>query len=214
MDVNRLEELLIESQYDKDKTAFLIEGFKQGFDIGYRGPENVQIKSPNLKFREVGNENMLWNKVMKEVKLKRYAGPFKDIPFDNYIQSPIGLVPKDGGKDCHLIFHLSYPRGFGRSVNENTSREDATVQYPNFNLAVQLCIKAGVGCRLGSSDMRAAFRNLGILKIHWKYLIMKARSPLDGEWYYFVNKCLPFLGVNKLCTLPKIFKCRGSHSVF
>ena len=48
---------------------------------------------------------------MKEVKEGRYAGPFESIPFDSYIQSPIGLVPKDGGKDTRLIFHLSYIRG-------------------------------------------------------------------------------------------------------
>ena len=40
----------------------------------------------------------LWNKVMKGVNLKRYAGPFDSIPFENYVQSPIGLIPKDGGK--------------------------------------------------------------------------------------------------------------------
>ena len=35
---------------------------------------------------------------MKEVKAKRFAGPFKNIPFENYIQSPIGLVPKSGNR--------------------------------------------------------------------------------------------------------------------
>ena len=35
---------------------------------------------------------------MKEVEAKHYAGPFKTIPFENFIQSPIGLVPKDNGK--------------------------------------------------------------------------------------------------------------------
>ena len=51
----------------------------------------------------MGSECILWNKVMKEVKLNRYVGPFKDIPYDNFIQSPIGLVPKDNGKDVQLI---------------------------------------------------------------------------------------------------------------
>ena len=31
---------------------------------------------------------------MKEVKVKRLAGPYEEVPFENYIQSPIGLVPK------------------------------------------------------------------------------------------------------------------------
>ena len=40
--------------------------------------------------------------------------------------------------------------------------------------------------------MKAAFRNLGISRKHWKYLIMKAKSPIDGLIYYFADKCLPF----------------------
>ena len=212
VDVDCFEHLLVEANYDKHKTRELISGFREGFDIGYRGPENVRINAPNLKFREIGNEKMLWNKVMKEVKVKRYAGPYKSIPFDSYIQSPIGLVPKDGGKDCRLIFHLSYPRGTGTSLNANTCREGTTVNYPDFDLAVKLCIQAGVGCKIGRSDMRSAFRNLGILKKHWKYLIMKARNPLDGEWYYFVDKCLPF-GASISCAHFQKFSDAVAHLV-
>ena len=40
--------------------------------------------------------------------------------------------------------------------------------------------------------MTSAFRNLGILRKHWQYLIIMAESPLDGKTYFFVNKCLPF----------------------
>ena len=47
---------------------------------------------------------------MKEVKVGRYCRPFEQIPYANYIQSPIGLVPKAGGK-MRLIFHLSYDFG-------------------------------------------------------------------------------------------------------
>ena len=147
MDVEKLQQLLELSNYDKEETKFLINGFTNGFTIGYTGPQNVKLKSPNLKFREVGNSTILWNKVMKEVKEKRYAGPFEEIPFENYIQSPIGLVPKDGGKDTRLIFHLSYSRGKNISVNANTPKEWCKVEYPDFNQAIQLCIQAGTGCK-------------------------------------------------------------------
>ena len=131
-----LKNLLLESKYNKKETEFLVDGFENGFSIGYSGNENVQIRSPNLKFREVGSPTELWNKVMKEVKEGRYAGPFHEIPFEYYIQSPIGLVPKDGGKSTRLIFHLSYPRGKGTSVNVNTPENLCTVKYPDFNEAV------------------------------------------------------------------------------
>ena len=128
VDTVELEKLLIDSNYDKQKTDFLLKGFREGFEIGYKGETEVQMKSPNLKLT-IGSEIELWNKVMKEVQNKRYAGPFKDIPFSNYIQSPIGLVPKDNGKKTRLIFHLSYPRNTGKSVNANTPERLKKVKY-------------------------------------------------------------------------------------
>ena len=149
---------------------------------------------------------------MKEVKEKRYAGPFETIPFDNYIQSPIGLVPKDNGKDTRLIFHLSYPRGRGISVNANTPKELCTVKYPDFSEAIQLCIKHGKGCKIAKSDMKSAFRNMGIRKKDWKYLVMKATSPIDGKTYYFIDKCLPF-GASISCSHFQRFSNAIKHIV-
>ena len=173
---------------------------------------DVRITAPNLKFREVGDPITLWNKVMKEVKEQRYAGPFEEIPFDNFIQSPIGLVPKDGGKDTRLIFHLSYPRGKKTSVNANTPVELCGVKYPDFNQAIQLCLQAGKSCKIAKSDMKSAFRNLGIKKKHWKFLVMKAESPIDGKTYYFVDKCLPF-GASISCSHFQCFSNAVRHIV-
>ena len=106
--VKQLVKLLHETNYEEEKIRFLEEGFSQGFDIGYEGPEERQSISDNIPFKKgVGDHIELWNKLMKEVKLKRVAGPFDVIPFDNFMQLPIGLVPKAGNK-TRLIFHLSY----------------------------------------------------------------------------------------------------------
>ena len=196
--------LLEQAEYDTKKTEELIEGFTNGFSIGYRGPDKVRKTAPNLKFR-IGDEIDLWNKVMKEVKAKRYAGPFADPPFDYFIQSPIGLVPKDNGNDTRLIFHLSYPRNDKKeSVNSNTPPELCRVVYPDFSEAIQKCLEEGHYCYISRSDMRAAFRNLGICKMDWKYLCMRAKSPLDGKWYYFFDKALPF-GSSISCKLFQDF---------
>ena len=64
VDPNQLEFLLKQTEYDIDKTRFLVEGFRNGFSLGYAGEEKVKITAPNLKFK-VGNEIILWNKVMK-----------------------------------------------------------------------------------------------------------------------------------------------------
>ena len=211
--INNLQRLLEETNYDRDKTQYLVEGFKNGFDIGYRGPDNIKQKSQNLKFT-IGDEVELWNKVMKEVKEKRYAGPFKEIPFEHYIQSPIGLVPKDGGKKTRLIFHLSHPRDQekGISVNGATPEEMKKVKYKEFDDAIRLCIIEGIGCAVAKSDLSAAFRHLPIKPEHWKFLVMKAKNPVDQQWYYFIDKCLPF-GAAISCAHFQAFSNALAHIV-
>ena len=197
IDYNKLEKMLIQAKYDVTKTRMLVDGFKNGFDLGYRGSEEIKLRSADLKFT-IGSRTILWNKVMKEVKEKRYAGPFKEIPFEHFIQSPIGLVPKDGGTKTRLIFHLSHPRKNGTSVNANTPEEMKTVHYKDFDEALKLCLKLSKQSRntdelaAGKSDLSSAFRHLPIAKKIWKFLVMKAQSPFDGRFYYFIDKCLPF----------------------
>ena len=191
IDVYAFEALLNEVGYDRERSQFLINGFKNGFDLKYSGPRNITRTALNLKFT-IGNKIELWNKVMKEVQLGRYAGPYKKPPFKNFVQSPIGLVPKDGGQKTRLIFHLSYPRESGTSVNAFTPRELCTVKYKDFDDAVRMCIHEGRHCKVGKTDLTSAFRILGIRPQDWHLLVMKAECPLDGKIYYFVNKCLPF----------------------
>ena len=185
-----LKQYLQLTKYDQDETDFLVDGFENGFNLHYTGPTDIKQNSRNLKFT-IGDKTQLWNKVMKEVKEGRYAGPFNDPPFEHYIQSPIGLVPKDGGKKTRLIFHLSHPRdpSRGPSVNANIPEKLCKVNYKSFDDAVRICIKEGKGCYLGKSDMSAAFRHFAMKK---KYLVMKAQHPVSLKWYYFVDKCMPF----------------------
>ena len=46
VNVGMLEKLLTDSHYDKKETKFLIDGFTNGFSIGYMGPEDINITSP------------------------------------------------------------------------------------------------------------------------------------------------------------------------
>ena len=118
VNVKVLEQLLVESNYDKDETNFLVQGFTNGFHIGYEGPQRRADQASNIPFRQVGDKWDLWSKVMKEVHLKRFAGPFEEVPFRHYMQSPIGLVPK-AGNQTRLIFHLSYDFNSGGHVSES-----------------------------------------------------------------------------------------------
>lgn len=189
IDADKFEELLCESNYDPGETAFIVNGFRKGFSIEYTGPTNRQDYSRNLKCR-VGTPTDLWNKVMGEVKLKRTAGPFAEVPFNNFIQSPIGLVPKHEPGQSRLIFHLSYPEG--NSVNHHCPKEKCSVSYPDFSLAVQDCIRQGKGCYMAKSDFKSAFKVLPISKDCWQWLVMMAVHPKTGQKMFFVEKTLPF----------------------
>ena len=210
VDVDIFEKLLIQSKFDPEKTAYLVNGFRHGFSLRYEGPTNVQRKAPNLKLR-VGSHLELWNKVMTEVKAQRYAGPFEEIPFEYFIQSPIGLVPKDKGKKTRLIFHLSFPKN-GDSVNSGIPKEYCTVQYPDFEQAVKVCIAAGKSCHIAKSDMSMVFRNVPLKKDCWYLLILKAVHSVTGKTYFFVDKCLPF-GSSISCKIFQDFSDSVAHIV-
>ena len=118
------------------------------WDTGDLRTDRIQLY--NLPLR-IGSHFDIWEKIMKEVKLGRYAGPFPNIPYENYIQSPIGLVPKDNGTKTRLIFHLSY--NFKRdklpnkseqknnSINHHTPDELCSVKYKDIDHAVKVCLQ-------------------------------------------------------------------------
>ena len=139
VDIPKFVKLLEESNYKQEEIDFLEQGLKHGFDLHYEGPEVRKSESANIPF-SIGNGTILWNKLMKEVKMKRVAGPYayEEIPFENYIQSPISLVPKAGGEQTRLIFHLSFEfdENF-KSVNYYTPKELCTVKYRDLDFAVK-----------------------------------------------------------------------------
>ena len=197
--VDILEDLLVKLQYDRNETAFLVKGFTEGFLIGYKGPKMRQDTSRNIPFT-IGDKFELWNKIMKEVKLGRYAGPFKDKPpFENFIHSPIGLVPKAGGK-ARLIFHLSYQfRNGNESVNYWTPKDMCSVKYKDLDHVIVNCLKLlrDLGdCMhtifFAKTDLDSAFRQAPVQICNHQWLCMMAIDLLSGEKYFFIDLCLPF----------------------
>ena len=81
VNAEKFRQLPVDTNYNKDETDFVYQGFKYGFSLEYTGDPFVKIKAPNLKFRRVGNRTVLWNKVKKEVKAKRFAWIFWNHPF-------------------------------------------------------------------------------------------------------------------------------------
>lgn len=83
-------------------------GFISGFRLGFEGNRANHV-ARNLKSARL-NPVMLKEKICKEVRLGRFAGPYVDSPISNLRISPVGLVPKSNGS-YRLITHLSYPVG-------------------------------------------------------------------------------------------------------
>ena len=169
--VDRLVELLRIHEYSEEEIVFLEHGFRHGFDIGYEGPQVRQSTANNIPFT-VGDECIMWNKIMKEVELGRMAGLYDSIPFENFMQSPISLVPKAGSDKTRLIFHLLYqfkmePKG---SLNFHTPKSKCTAWYRDIDYAVKTVLdmassardepKRGITVVSGKTDAQSAFRIL------------------------------------------------------
>ena len=228
INVEKFEELLVQSRYPPAKINYLINGFKKGFDIGYRGPLRRKDLANNIPIRGVGSKFEMWPKLMKEVKLRRYAGPFSKIPFEYYMQSLISLVPKAGGQ-TRLIFHLSYdfgPEEHQKSLNYHTPTELSSVKYKDLDFALKCCLKViqqqltqtgnhtseePPHLYFSKSDLKSAFRLALILPEQQFLLMMKCSHPVTGKIFFFIEKCLPF-GSSSSC---KIFTeiSEGLHHI-
>ena len=215
INMNALQQLLHKTNYNRTKSVYLVEGFKNGFDLGYRGPMERCNFSQNLPF-SIGNKTVLWQKVMNEVQLGRYAGPFMRPPFPYFIQSPIGLVPKSGGK-TRLIFHLSFRfSDMELSFNECTPKDFCSVKYKDLKYAMQACLKLKnslsppQGIFLAKTDLMSAFGLVPGKREHWPLLMMQAEHPVTGQIWYFFDKNLPF-GTSASCRIFQEFSDALKH---
>ncbi|XP_072043658.1 uncharacterized protein [Amphiura filiformis] len=172
---------LLKLYTDKKAAKILGEGFTFGFKLGFQG-DRCARDSPNLK-SVLADPIMAKTKLMKEVNLKRLAGPFYQRPIANLIVSPIGLIPKSEPGKVRLIQHLSFPEG--NSINDGIDPEMCTVKYASFDTAVQIVVSAGKGALMAKADIESAFRLLPVHPDDFQLLGMKVGDE------FFVDKALP-----------------------
>ncbi len=172
---------LLEQYPNKKAAKLLADGFQFGFRLGFIG-ERMGMDAPNLKSISQ-MEDKAMEKINKEVKLGRIAGPFKTKPLPNLRISPIGLVPKAEPGKVRMIHHLSYPRG--DSLNDGIDRAYCSVQYTQFDEAVHTVVGVGQGALMAKKDIESAFRLLPVHPSDFDLLGMKL-----GDSYY-VDKALP-----------------------
>lgn len=178
---------------NKTDAELLRNGFMFGFKLMYEGPR-VESSCQNLK-SVIQNPNEAVNKIMKEVRAGRIAGPFKERPLKNLRLSPIGLVPKKNGS-WRLIHHLSFPKG--SSLNDYIDDTLCSVKYTSLDKVIDSLSLLGCNTLLGKIDIENAFR---ILPIHPNDFSLLGFT-LNG--FYFIDKCLP-MGCSLSCALFEKF---------
>ena len=149
---------------------------------------------------------------MTEVRAGRYAGPFKEVPFNCFAQSPIGLVPKNQTK-FRMIFHLSYDFGSFKSVNHYIPKDKFTIKYNDLDSAVKLVLRMNAPVvYFGLCDISNAFRIVPCNCRSRRWTVLKSEDPTTGKTVFFVDKNLPF-GSSISCNLFQRFSNGLKHIV-
>ena len=189
INVDKLEEWLVDYPAKQDAKV-LLDGFCFGFRIPYTGSRNGRISKNHKSVDQ--NPELVNEKLYEEISLGRVAGPFLDLPIQNLIVSPIGLVPKSCPGDFRLIFDLSYPKG--QSVNSGISHEDASVSYTKFDEITRLVCEEGPGSYLIKIDIKSAFRLLPINPEDFCLLGMKFKDQFFVDKWMSIFNFGNFLG--------------------
>ena len=183
------------TDYDPILTAKLIKGFKQGFDLGYRGYPDNNLNISNLTSSK-DHPTVINKTISKELAAGRIVGPFKQLPFDNFQINPIGVVPKKSPGTFRMITNLSSPAG--TSVNDNISDVFSNVSYTSFEEAIKIIISVGSQAFLAKTDIQSAFRLIPIHPNQYHILCFK----WDDDFYY--DRCLP-MGARSSCQIFEEF---------
>jgi hypothetical protein len=171
---------------------YLVDGFKNGFDIGFEG-ELSTVEGRNMKSAR-DSSDIVDGKLSKEIHAGRISGPHTLKPFFNFHSSPLAVVEKKVPGTYRLIHHLSFPDG--HSVNAGIPDESKTVSYSGIGDAISMVQHLGPSCYLSKCDILAAYRMVPINPSQYHLLGFSWR----GQFYY--DKCLP-MGCSSSC---KIFE--------
>ena len=140
--------------------------------------------------------NIVTDKLHKEIEAGSVAGPFSAPPFDNFVVSPLGIVPKKAPNEFRRIQHLSYLHE--NSVNSGIPVDFSSVLYASIQDAIVFVKRLGVGCYLAKTDIKSAFRIIPIHPGDYPLLEMK----WQGNYYF--HRCLP-MGCRSSCAIFERF---------
>ena len=139
---------------DQVFAATLVRNLREGFHIGYAGPEfSLEFLNLILAYE---HPDIVSAYLDKEIALGLISGPYPIPPFPNFRCNPLGVVPKKTPGKWRSILHLSYPPG--ESVNDFIDKDTYSLQYVTIERVIHHIRRLGPGCFLSKVDIEAAFR--------------------------------------------------------
>jgi hypothetical protein len=193
--VDRLEAELTDHP-DRGFVAYLVNGFRHGFDTGVVNPPTQPLECRNLLSARQ-DPDFVTLAVHDECQQGYLWGPFTIPPFENYRVSPVGVaIGKYSGKK-RLIVDLSSPHDNAEhdSINDLIDKKQFSLTYIRIEDAISKIREFGASTWLTKTDICAAYKQVPIAKRLWHLYGIKWKNQ-----YYFY-KVLAFGSRSS----PKIF---------
>ena len=166
---------------DQPLVKYIVDGLRNGFDIGFRGIFTETRPKNNMS--ALKNAKGVSEAIAKELSRGHTAGPFPEPPFQKLHCSPIGAsIKKD--ETVRLVMDLSQP--IGSAINEGISKDEFSANFSHFDDATDMLQRAGRNSYLCKVDVKHAYRLLPVRADQWPMLGYK----WDGN--YYVDMVLPF----------------------
>lgn len=166
---------LLDKYYNREAAIYLLEGLSIDFRI-LALPPSAPFWEKNLK-SVVGIEEVVRNKILKEVKAGRVVGSFKELPPP--ISFLVGSCAQGGPH--RILPHTSFILSKGESVNDGIPSHLCSVRYTSLDEAIRILCSCGAGTLMAKAGIEP-------LPVH------SDDFCLLGLWFeggYYVDRALP-----------------------
>lgn len=180
--------------YDDNLRKYLIKGFTSGFSLGCTTTPPASLSKNHSS--AINHPQIIQAHIQNSLKLDRISGPFPNPPFDPFVSSPLGVIPKSEPGKFRIIHDLSYPKS--NSVNTHIPKENSEVHYDSIDWIINLVQKHGTHCLMAKTDIQDAFRIIPICPDDYHLL------GFSWQGQYYFDKCLP-MGASSSCQIFEKF---------
>jgi len=177
---------------DITSTNDLLNDITHGVRIGYTGTRSTLISTNH--YSAFSNSAAIAHELEREINLNRKIGPFLQPPFENFVGSPMGAIPKKRSMPVkwRIINDLSWPAG--QSINNHIDKDSFSCSYDTMDAAITHLKILGKGALMSKLDLSDAFRHILVHREDWELLGSTWPVEIDGsiQLAYFFDAFLPF----------------------